>query len=266
MTQGIGEVNPAPVAVKPSIEEPDHSEWDAWIEEVQIEDGKPVESIFAEKQYRLLTEALHASWTPPGGEPFLVLANVGLFSARGIPPLVPDVMLALGVTFPFDSSRKEYNSYFMYVVGKSPDVVIEIVSATPGGEDTEKLKQYANIHVPYYVIFDPEEHLKKGVLRGFRLVGKRYEECDPHRFEDTDLGLVLWEGKYEGLQKCWLRWCDRDGELIATGKERADAQQHRADDQQKRAEDQQKRADDQQKRADRLAAKLREMGVDPDAV
>ena len=61
--------------------------------------GEPVENIFAEKQYRLLTEPLYSSWPGPGeGKgPFLVLANVGLFYAAKEPPLVPDVMLSLGV-------------------------------------------------------------------------------------------------------------------------------------------------------------------------
>src|SRR4051794_5336978 len=43
------------------------------------EDGKPVDNLFVEKQYRLLTEPLWTSWSPPDGKPFRVLANVGLF-------------------------------------------------------------------------------------------------------------------------------------------------------------------------------------------
>ena len=50
----------------------------------------------------------------------------------------------------------------------------------------------------------------------------------------------------------WLRWWDRDGNLLLTGAERA--------------EQEKQRAEQERQRAERLAAKLRELGVDPDEV
>ena len=35
------------------------------------------------------------------------------------------------------------------------------------------------------------------------------------------LGLRLWQGKFEGFEDTWLRWCDANGEIIPTGEERA---------------------------------------------
>src|SRR5262245_41320894 len=70
------------------------------IDDLQIEDGKPVESIFNEKQHRLLTEPLFASWPGPGeGRTFLALANVALVYSDDAAdaPLFPDVMLSLDV-------------------------------------------------------------------------------------------------------------------------------------------------------------------------
>src|SRR5208337_3499844 len=65
---------------------------------IQIEDGKPVENALIEKQMRLLTEALYASWPGPGEErTFKVYSNVGLFYAVRKPGLCPDVMLSLDV-------------------------------------------------------------------------------------------------------------------------------------------------------------------------
>src|SRR3954452_19425980 len=85
------------------------------VDELVIEDGEPVESIFAEKQQRLLTEPLYSSWPGPGeGGPFLALANVGLFYQTGQPPLVPDVMLAPGVPAGRDLSVKENRSYLKW--------------------------------------------------------------------------------------------------------------------------------------------------------
>jgi hypothetical protein len=41
-------------------------------EDLVTEDHKPVDSIFVEKLYRLLTHSLYASWSGPGpGRPFL---------------------------------------------------------------------------------------------------------------------------------------------------------------------------------------------------
>jgi len=122
------------------------------VEDLVIEDGKPVDNIFVEKEYRLLSEPLYSSWTSGSGK-FLALANVDLFYAYREPPLVPDVMLSLGVPAGRDLARKENQSYFMWVVGKPPDVVIEIVSDLRGGEETDKWIAYAH---------------RSGLLRHFR--------------------------------------------------------------------------------------------------
>src|SRR4051812_35269976 len=99
------------------------------IDHLVLEDGKPVESIFAEKLYRLLTETLYSSWPGPGdGRPFLALANVGLFWDPNEEPLVPDVMLSVDVPAERDLMQKKNNSCLMWEMRKPPDVVIEIVS------------------------------------------------------------------------------------------------------------------------------------------
>src|SRR5579884_2440219 len=111
------------------------------LDDYVIEDGKPVESVFAEKQQRLLTATLYASWPGPGeGRPFQVLSNVGLFyaSRERTTPLAPDVMLSLDVS-PGDLSERANRSYFVWERGKPPDVVIEIVSDRRGDEGTLKL-------------------------------------------------------------------------------------------------------------------------------
>ena len=211
------------------------------VEALVVEDGKPVDNLFVEKQYRLLTEPLYSSWTSPSGE-FLALANVGLFFADHTPPLVPDVMLSLGVPASRDLSRKENRSYLIWVVGKPPDVVIEIVSDLRGGEETDKMLAYARLGITYYVIFDPRNCLHNGLLRAFYLSNGKYQPMEALWLENVALGLTFWEGKFQGQQASWLRWCDRDGAVIPTGQER----------------------DEQEKqRAERLAAQLRALGIEP---
>ncbi|GAB1538716.1 hypothetical protein NUACC21_13800 [Scytonema sp. NUACC21] len=68
--------------------------------------------------------------------------------------------------------------------------------------------------------------------------------------ETVGLGLTVWEGEFEEQRGTWLRWCNRDSQVIPTGAERADYEQQRADE-----------AD---AKASRLAERLRSMGVDPD--
>jgi uncharacterized protein YciI len=62
----------------------------------------------------------------------------------------------------------------------------------------------------------------------------------------------LWEGSYEDTTTTWLRWVDEEGHLVLTGKELAEREAARASREAARAE--------------RLADKLRELGVDPDAI
>lgn len=220
------------------------------IDALIIEDGKAVDGIFAEKQYRLLTEPLYSSWKgPEENRTFVVMANVGLFFSGLEPPLVPDIMLSLDVLTGTDLSLKQHNSYLIWVFGKPPDVVIELVSDRRGREDSFKFKTYARIGVPYYVIFDPKNKLGQGELRAFVLTGKTYQSLPDCWFSDVALGLTVCEAKHEGHPGRWLRWCDERGNLIPTGQERAAKEQHRADKEKREKE--------------LLAAKLRELGIDP---
>jgi len=200
------------------------------LEPYVIEDGKPVDSIITEKNMRLLTEPLHGGWSAPDNQPFVVLANVGVFHTRKQPPIVPDVLLAVGVTQGADLSLKQNLSYFVWLRGKVPDVALEIVSNREGGEDTDKQAIYRRIGVPYYVIFDPDDELGGGVLRVFERLKGRYRRLkEPFYFKDLGVGLRLWKGCYGGLDFTWLRWCDKEGNVIPTGAERADAERERAD-------------------------------------
>jgi hypothetical protein len=216
------------------------------LDQLVTEDGKPVDSIYVERQYSLLTEPLFSSWRRPGvGKPFLALANVGWFYAWKEPPLVPDVMLILDVELVAPPLQKEGRSYFQWLYGKPPDVAIEIVSDERGDEEGYKMGMYARLGLPYYAIHDPDELLGQGVLRAFELVGKRYRPIEPGWLPDVELGLTLWQGHYHGFDDTWLRWCDQEGQVIPTGIELAMRLQA--------------------ERAERLRAQLRALGAEPEA-
>lgn len=246
---------------------------DLWpnIEHLVTEDETPVDGMYLEKQMRLLTEPLYSSWAALGQTRlFLASANVGLFYGIHEPPVVPDVLLSMDVKAADNLLPRRNRSYFVWEFGKLPDAAIEVVSNLEGMEDAQKLALYARIGVPYYIIWDPENLLKKGRLSVFTLLGKAYQPMTRHFFPPIGLGVTVWHGVFERSENDWLRWCDAGGQLIPTGAERA-AQEHlrtdqervRAEQEHSRAERERLRAEQERMRAESLAAQLRALGVEP---
>ena len=194
------------------------------VEHLVTEDDTPVDNLFSEKQQRLLIRPLYSSPESVGaGRNFVAATNVGLFYAIRQPPYVPDMLLSLDVEVPADVWPKSHRSYFVWEYGKPPDVVVEVVSNDQGGEDTEKLSGYARIGVPYYAIYDPQRILSDQTLRAFQLQAMHYRPmAEPLYLPDVELGLRLWQGRFERLEATWLRWVDATGEPILTGEERAE--------------------------------------------
>jgi hypothetical protein len=233
------------------------------ISDIVTEDDTPVDNIASEKQQRLLTEPLYTSWTgPPPVEgfprPFLATANVGLFSSVNEPPLVPDALLSVDVQAHPDFWEKKHRSYFVWELGKPPDVVIEVVSNKEGGELTTKKRRYAKMRIAFYVVWDPSGELSGEPLQAFELRGDLYVPVAGFYFESLGLGLKVWRGVYEGVEADWLRWHLPGEELVPTGAERAEHEKHRA-------EHEKQRADTADARAALFLQKLRAAGIDPDA-
>ena len=110
------------------------------IDDLITEDDTPLDNIFSEKQQSLLTDPLYSSWSD---QPFVALSNVGLFYGVHHRPLVPDVLLSLGVKVHEDVWSKAHRAYFVWEFGKPPDIVIEVVSNKKGSELDSKLTDYA---------------------------------------------------------------------------------------------------------------------------
>jgi len=222
-------------------------EYQRFMQTLVTEDDRPVDNVFSAVQAHLLVDALYASWKHPRfGRRFIAIGNVGVFYAFHQPPVVPDMFLSLDVTPPADLWKKTSRSYFIWEYGKPPEVVVEIVSNTEGGEEEPdgKLGIYERIKVARYVVFDPGQQTGGEPLRVYALQAGRLVRTDETWFDDIGLGVTLWRGEYQGCEDTWLRWCDRDGAVIPTGEERAETERARAE---------------------RLAAKLRAAGIDPDA-
>jgi Uma2 family endonuclease len=215
------------------------------------EDDTPVDNLPSEKQQRLLTEPLYSAWTGPGaGRTFLAAANVGIFALARNPAIVPDMFLSLDVQVAEDWWRKEHRSYFLWEFGKPPDLVLEIVSNTVGHEADEKQQRYARMRISYYVIYDPLRQVMPDVLTVYHLHDLRYVRQDTAQFPSLNLGLTLWQGMFESKHDTWLRWTDAHGDLIPTGKERAEQEFQRAEQESQRAEQERQRAEQEFQRAE----------------
>lgn len=170
------------------------------------------------------------------------------------------------------------------------NVVIEIVSNQNGGELGRKLRSYARLGIPYYVVHDPYLLVGKQLLYVFELRGGVYTPMTGWWFPSIGLGVTLWHGEYAGDTATWLRWCDIDGEVIPTGAElaalaltnaeearqqaererqqaslaldRAEDAEMRAEQERSHAEQERTRAEQAERRAEELLARLRALGVD----
>ncbi|NCJ07705.1 Uma2 family endonuclease [Synechococcales cyanobacterium C] len=240
-----------------------------------IEDDTPVDNFQSAQQQRLLIDPLYA--TRPIALPFIAEADVGLFYKLKSDPVVPDMLLSLGVKRAEDFSQRENRTYFVWQFGKVPDVCIEIVSNQEGdelsisqkpqrkGKMRSKKDIYAQVGVPYYVVFDPlqqiqgDQDMGEALLRVWTISPTGYTELTLPSgvasvgelvwLDGIGLGLTLWQGAYEEeTPRLWLRWCDQKGQVILTGAEGQAAERQRADQERQRADQEHQRAEQAQQR------------------
>jgi Uma2 family endonuclease len=217
--------------------------------DLPVEDGEPMETPKHRKQMNVLIESIEIAWE---GRDFYVGGNMFLYfselQARKNDFRGPDFFLVL------NTSRHDRKAWVVWLEeGRTPDVVIELVSTSTAAHDLGPKKAiYARLKVGEYYVFDPET----GDLHAFRLDPSSgvYAPILPAasgriRCTQAGLDLGLHEMVYQGIRGPWLRWFTPEGEMLATGEELAKAERARAD----AAEE----------RATRLAAELRKLGVDP---
>jgi len=229
------------------------------------EDDEPVDNLFSERQQHLFVDSIYASWKRK--KPFLATSNVGIYERIPKTPLVPDALLSLDIIPPKNIFEKRNRCYMIGVIGKPPELVIEVVSNTVGGEKTTKKQKYANMGILYYVIYDPDQFVFKRKLHSYKLHGQSYKHMTSNNsscwLEEIGLGLVIKKGIYDLFEANWLRWYDEKGNVLKTGQELAALakketalEKSRADSEKKRAESEKKRAESEKKRAKFEKAKV----------
>jgi len=169
-------------------------------------------------------------------------------------------------------------SYVVWQEVINPYVVVELLSPgtqeedlgqtvqTPGNPPTKWQVYEQILRIPYSIVFSRYTN----EMQAFQLVGGHYEPASrvDNRVVMPELGLSLglWQGSFRGINRLWLRWMTLEGELILTPEEEAIEAQEQAIAERERAVEAQEQAIAERERAERLAARLRELGIEPDDV
>ncbi|MEM6434689.1 MAG: Uma2 family endonuclease [Cyanobacteria bacterium P01_D01_bin.115] len=148
-----------------------------------------------------------------------------------------------------------HRSYTPQLQGDLPLIVMEFWSDEAGNEYSSKPTYppgkwffYEQVlQVPYYALFG----LESNTLEFYQLgADKRYDIVKPDaadRYWIPEMALALgrWSGQREDRDGVWLRWWDAAGSLLPWAQEQATAEWQRAN---------------------RLAARLQELGIDPEGL
>jgi Uma2 family endonuclease len=236
----------------PALTLPDHTQ-------LPESDGSFVKNFQEHPQSLLLTssispvlDALH-----PDGQ-YAIGQDCGIYWRLTEPPErgaeAPDWFYVPKVPPLLDGERRR--SYVLWKEIIAPLIAIEFVSGD-GREERDTTSPFASdeakagkfwvyeqaVRVPFYAIYEVD----KAGVEVYQLVGDRYQPCIANsrgHYPISTLGVELgiWRGQYLNQTLPWLRWWDNQGQLLLTGEERAEQEKQRAD---------------------RYAAKLRELGIDP---
>lgn len=200
-------------------------------------DEPPLETYLHLQQMLLLIKCLNWWWRQRND--FFCAGNLTIYYSpsqrksedfRG-----PDFFVVLG------TERKPRKSWVLWEEeGKYPNVIVEILSKTTAATDRGWKKELYQdtFRTPDYFWFDPYSL----EFAGFHLVDGEYQALEPN-FQGH-----LWSkqlGLYLGIDQEQLRFFTTEGQLVPTPEEVAERETQRAE---------------------KLAAKLRELNIDPDTI
>ncbi|WP_413039297.1 Uma2 family endonuclease [Roseofilum sp. SBFL] len=170
----------------------------------------------------------------------------------------PDWFGVVGVPY-FDKEQDLRLSYVIWQEGVNPFIVVELLSASTQKEDLGEIEAEPDepptkwqvyeeiLQVPYYVVYDRQN----SSFRAFHLQNQRYQELEilDNRLwlAELGVGLGVWQGSYQKVDRLWLRFYDASGNWIPTPEER-----------------ERQRAEQEQERAERFRRLLLENGINPD--
>ena len=241
-------------------------------------------------QSRLLTDSIFETLKKlHPDENFAIGQDCGIYWRLTEPPErgaeCPDWFYVANVPPMLDGKIRR--SYVLWKELIPPVIALEFVSGN-GSEERDKTPYegkfwvYERIIRPaYYGIYE----VAKANIDMYHLQGTQYVQMTPnlqgrYTIPEMQVELGLWQGHYQGMTLPWMRWWDLENNMLLTGAEgmviaqaeklTAQLKTQEAQEAQVQAEAQvqvaQAQAQTAQAQADRLAAKLRELGIDPNAL
>lgn len=246
-----------------------------WVEDWQpptpptnliFDDGEPLESNRHRIAMTTLIQSLKQQWSQR--QDFFVGGNMFVYyssqQAKNRDFRGPDFFVVLGV----DANPSRQGWVVWEEGGRYPDVIVELLSESTANVDLAAKKTlYEQVfRTRDYFVFDPFD---ANSLQGWHLdIDRGYQLTSPSDrgwlwCQSLELWLGTWTGIVEDDNTTWLRFYDRDGNLVLLPGE---AERQRAEAERQRAETERQRAEAERQRAERLAARLREMGEDPDSI
>jgi len=211
-------------------------------------------------QANLLTE----TFRPPDYDPDRVLTatdlNLYYDVCRTGHYKRPDWFAVPGVSHLYEKQEPRL-SYVIWQEEIVPFVVVELLSPSTEKEDLGKTRRKSDdlptkwevyeqmLCVPYYAVFS--RHTDR--FRAFRLAGGEYREIAlPGKrlwLPELRLGLGLWSGTYQSLERLWLRFYDSDKNWMPTP-----------------VEQEKQRTEQEKCQKEKLIAYIKALGIDPDAI
>ncbi len=214
--------------------------------------------------------------------------------------IVPDGFLAIGV--PRLKGEGGRLSYVLWQEQVKPILALEVISKAYNGEYDQKLTQYQDLEILYYVVYNSlsgrrGRYKKHESLEVYKLIDSKYELL-PSVTLFPESGKVVWMPEIDlgigcerricgNWERDWLYWYDRDCVRYPTAEERAQqaeaiayrqsliAQQERFGKQEAEAIASQERIAKQEAEAiaiqerqqkEKLANYLRSIGINPDQI
>jgi Uma2 family endonuclease len=206
----------------PSIPDPEPGLLEDILPKVELieDDGEPMESDWHVKQMVLLIDCVDQHFRDR--DDFYVGGNMFVYfseeQARYRDFRGPDFF------FVSDTTRNPLRHYWCVWQegGRTPDAVIELSSpSTIDVDHGEKKRIYEKkLKVGDYFCYDPDTRQ----LEGWTLASKRYQPLKPNEkgwlwSEELELWLGVWNGKVGRFDDTWLRFFDRDGQLVLSENE-----------------------------------------------
>jgi Uma2 family endonuclease len=221
-------------------------------------DGQPMSDNTVQYQYIVSTVAGYQELYADRSD-VLVAGDLLWYPVEGdnVTRTAPDTLIAFGRPPGPRGSYKQWEEG-----GIAPQVVFEILS--PGNrlaDRNRKLAFYDQFGIEEFYEYDPDRGDLAGWLREsgrLRPIAEMEGWISPR----TGVKFALRDGMLELTRPDGRRFLTYD-ELIEQ-RMLADAEHQRAETEHQRAEAERQRADHEQQRAERMAAKLRELGVDPE--